>query len=683
MDYKQLPKLIKRFAFLGWDATSTSGDEYIGGSIFHGKENKFYVNSRTGQWQDKYSGHSGNFYTYLRAWHKWCKEEFPLSEKELKDFAKERGFSVAAVKRLGVFRGLFLDGVNWGVPIRNAEGKVSSVLKWKGPGSRLIWCTGSSAGLIGLEDFPQEDEGKVDRLYWVEGPWDRAALRSILQEAVDDFTWAVLAVPGAETFKPEWGGYAVRARTNIVCFDNDAAGENGRERAIEMMANYGVKKANMSYLRWPGTLPDGYDVRDLRKDGGGFDILEGLTKPCEKKKSTGKDEPTKKKRRRGRVSWEDTLSQYSHWLNMTESHRDTLRMIYAVVLSNRLPGSDFAWLHIVSAAGSGKTELLMSVSELGDVVTKSCVTEHSLISGYPTTAGDPSLIPKLIGNTFILKDFTEVLSMAKPQRDGVYKVLRGAYDGKAERDFGNGQVRAYVGSFSMLTGVTQAIDGENGTALGERFLKWRLTAKREATQSVLDALSNVGKEDQMRTALTDAASSFFDFDLESDFNADAIPREELGRIAALAEVAARLRTKPDRDTYNRDRIGFEPEPETPTRIAKQLLRLRLGLAMLHDPFEFTDDDFRLIRKCAMDSTTGFVMAICKQLRAQSWQTVAELMQATGVPQTTCREVLDDLEMQRIGVVQSKRKAQASGPGRPNKVFALTEDVRRLMKQAGL
>lgn len=676
MEYKSLPKHIKAYAFLGWEPETENGAEYVGPSIFHSKSRKFYVNAKTGQYHDKYSGHSGNWYTYLRSWHNHCKETYPLAKAERRAFAKERGIPVEYIRDAGLFRGMFLDGIRWGLPVRNKDGKVTSVLKWKGPGSRLYWPTGSNSSIIGLEDLPPEEDGPVDRIYWVEGPWDRMALKSLLDASEPDFTYVVLAVPGAETFKPEWAAIAKRGVINLVCFDNDEPGRKGSTRTVGVMKSAGVTK--LRTIRWPMEAPTGYDLRDFVKDGGTLKILEKLT-AVRKDRTTAKTKTVRRTSSNGRVSWEELIGSFGKWLNMSPEHEDALRIVLAVILSNRFGGGDPLWLHLVASPGSGKTELLMSVSMLDDVVTASSITAHSLVSGFQS-ADDPSLIPELLGNTFILKDFTEVLEMQKKERDEVYKILRGAFDGKTERKFGNGKRIVYKGYFSMITGVTHAIDGENNSALGERFLKYRLDAKRDATETILDALNNVGKEERMREALTTVTSDYLTFDFDPEKVPD-IGQEENIRIASLANLVSMFRTQVPRDSYHRDRLAYKPQPEIATRAAKQLKRLRVGLGLLNDPFQLTEADFALVQKCALDSGTAYLTEVVTNLRAQPGQTVTELSKKAGAPLTTIKEQLEDMEINKI--VTRKKGDPPIGGGRPPDVWSLSKETTKLMKGAGL
>jgi hypothetical protein len=71
------------------------------------------------------------------------------------------------------------------------------------------------------------------------------------------------------------------------------------------------------------------------------------------------------------------------------------------------------------------------------------------------------------------------------------------------------------------------------------------------------------------------------------------------RIAALAEFAVRARTHVKRDGHRKE-IIYEPESESPTRLAQQLAQLAKGSALIGGHSVVTSSDYVLVRRVGMD-----------------------------------------------------------------------------------
>jgi hypothetical protein len=266
-----------------------------------------------------------------------------------------------------------------------------------------------------------------------------------------------------------------------------------------------------------------------------------------------------------------------------------------VLAGNKLLDTDPLWLFLKGPPGSGKTELLTSVKERPEAVFRSSITTAALISGYgdlTTKEGDQSLLPKLDGKCFVLKDFTLILSMNPMQRDEIFGILRDAYDGYASKSFGTGE-REYVSKFNLLAGVTNAIERTwHLSNLGERFLCWGMTVDRKEQAKRAMTQENA----QMREELAQAAAGVL------DHLPDTVPGVSAAmanRTLLLADLLARLRTYVDRDRT--DVVQQAPDVEVPTRLVKQLLRLGKSVALVRHKMQITDDEFKIMLKVATDS----------------------------------------------------------------------------------
>lgn len=672
MRFSELPELLKPFVSLGLEGFSLTGHEACGACPFCGKPKKFYVNTATGQWSCKGGdcGKEGNLYTFLNDWHEVISETTDLWAWD--ELSEERGIPVQDLRASG----LVWSNDSWYIPVRGSSGKIVSFRSFQPYASdpdyrKLRALAGMSLCLYGLDQLAQDDLLGLP-VYLCEGEWDALALQAALRR--ESIPAIVTAVPGASVFKDTWAP-CFEGRDVYLCYDNDAPGAKGSKRAL---TNLGKKVTSLSRLRWPKACPEGYDVRDLFADGASFKVFKELF--------VSEDLPSSGSTPNGRMhlqdptrpSFLDTLSVYKKWLFMTPDMVDALRIIYAVILSNQIDG-DPLWIHVAGPPGTGKTELLMSCADCDDCVIRSTVTPHSLVSGWRADP-DPSLIPHLNGKIFLLKDFTEILNMPKPQKEEVYSVLRGAYDGEVFKQFGNGIVRHYVGYFSMISGVTQAIFGESGTSLGERFLVYHMTkgVGWRADDMILSAVGNVGDETAMKAALRSAAKAFLAVSIPRSA-IPTVPVLYLQRLVALAQVVAMLRGSVDRD-YSREYIAYRPQHEVGTRIAKQLKKLILSLALLTPSGLVNEECYRITKRVAIDTCgSTFALEVLESLIATSGQTLMELVSTTGVPFSTLRERLEDMVL--LGVLRKEHSPNPAGRGAPLVKYHVTDVVNAYWKEA--
>lgn len=670
MKFSNLPDLLKPFVHLGLEDVVISGQEACGTCPFCGKSKKFYVNVATGQWSCKGGGcaRSGNLYTFLNDWHEQQLEDSDGWPWE--SLSKNRKLPVEVLQKAGL---VAVDDA-WFVPVYGSSGKIVTYRSFR-PDSpledlrKLRALPGLSLCLYGMERLARDEDANLP-VYLCEGEWDAIALHDTFQK--EGVAAVVVAAPGASVFKDQWAE-CFKGREVWLCYDNDTAGEKGHKRAVAALSAY---TTHINRIQWPEACPEGYDVRDFLSDGASLDIFQELFVPEE----TVAPSKNGKARLRdpGRPTFSDALAVYKKWLYMTPDMVDALRIIYAVVLSNQIDG-DPLWIHLAGPPGTGKTELLSSCSEVSSCVLRSTVTAHALVSGFKASP-DPSLIPKLIGKVFMLKDFTEILNMKKDSKDFIYGVLRGAYDGEVRAPFGNGIERHYVGYFSMVTGVTQAIFGERGTSLGERFLIYHMTkgVGWRSDDMILSAVGNVGDETAMKAALKGAAKSFLEVSVPKNL-VPTVPVLYLQKIVALAQLVAMLRGGVDRD-FSREYIAYRPQHEVGTRIAKQLKKLILSLSLLTDSGKVDDDCYQLTKRVAIDTCgSTFSLEILEALVASSGLGVMELFSATGVPFSTLRERLEDMVM--LGVLRKETVPSLKRRGTSAVLYHVSDVVREYWCEA--
>jgi hypothetical protein len=350
------------------------------------------------------------------------------------------------------------------------------------------------------------------------------------------------------------------------------------------------------------------------------------------------------------------VAVFQRWLHLPDP--GPLYVLLAVVAANLVLG-DPVWLMLIGPPGSGKTELLDSLSRLPYVHRASVLTEPALLSGTPQKErenGARGGLLRQIGDFGIMlaKDFTSVLSMHRDARSAVFAALREVYDGSWTRHVGTGggQTLHWSGKVGMIAGCTNALDTHHAAigAMGERFLLYRL-AVDDANAHAERALDHLGSDHRMRDELAEAAASVL-AGVNPGAPVPPLSDAERARLRDLAVFAVRVRTAVERDGYHRD-VQLLPEHEAPGRLALVLARLHAGLVSIGVP---DDETWPLLAKVAWDCVPGVRRSVLVPLRSATEPvTTGAVVSATGLPKTTAERTLEDLTL--LGVVRRHRAGQ--------------------------
>lgn len=298
------PEPLRPYLAHGVEVTEVVGEEARGTCPFCGREEKFYINARTGQYSCKTCPHGegdvgrGNAYTFVRRLHEESMAAMPPGLGEYKGIEAERRIEAAVLHEWGMCRSI-ING-DWLLPAYNFKGEISNLYRWTVVGNRrlLLPTTTFSIQWFGWQFW---DPSKPN-VYIAEGPWDGMVLRLALSKfrlmggklvgTVDPKQSLlsqvnVLAVPGCEQFNDAWAA-ALQGKHVALLYDSDhptrhkrgdkagqlrlhrdgskmVAGYDGMKSATSLLLNYA---ATVLYLDWGPegydiSLPDGYDLRDL------------------------------------------------------------------------------------------------------------------------------------------------------------------------------------------------------------------------------------------------------------------------------------------------------------------------------------------------------------------------------------------------------------------------------------
>lgn len=665
---------LRPFAAHGFEQVGESGDEVYGLCPFCGK-NKFYINVRTGQFSCKVCDEHGNMWTFLAR-----VAEMHLantSPEQYTSLSENRGISKKVLKKFG----LAWDGEKWLIPCQGQTGAVHDLRHWRGKAVQST--AGCATQLLGAFRLSQFVPG--GRVFVCEGEWDSMALYGALLKAGEE-DWVTTAVPGAGTFRDAWAEL-FRGQHVILCYDNDDPGRRGARKAIEKIGPYAL---DIKCIDWGSQSADGYDVRDwflekkqLKAKRAIEKFLLMVKRPpdspvvVEKKEqqaSAGEPEKVVPGTVEDVPSYDEVIDVFDRWVEMSDSLRTALWLCLAHAFSPSVGdrGGSQIWCYIVGPSGCGKTLLLEALRGSDRCRYVSSLGPKNLVSGYRSSAGDPSVLPQWSGRCAILKDFTEILATHPKSKEELYGTLRGAYDGSVERRFGNGIVRSYHElNFSLLAGATAAIHGDKQAMMGERFLKYQIRTDLDETATILRAMDNTGSESEMRRELCDVVGRFLARD---SFSIPEVSQKYKLRLVRMAQLVALLRSNVDRERYGAQDPRYEATPEIGTRLAKQLLRLGMCLAIVKEKTKFNEEIMGVIRSVAFDTAHGFSKTVAQVIHDQKEVSRGRLCEITELPETTIGRVLEDLRM--VKVVERYR-AESTGPGQPKFYWKLTDYVKGL------
>lgn len=665
---------IKLFTFHGVPLSLGSSGQYVGDCPFCGRPKHFFV-SKKGLWDCKRCGAKGNPLGFIRALHKQFRDATETADYKAISKAR-KGIPYSAFQE----RDLAFDGSRWYIPTRNEEGNITNLRVWDGPGQPVLASPSLKLGIFGLERLAAHPS---DPVYLCEGEWDAVALDWARQKA--NAPGVVLGVPGAGTFKADWAEF-LQGRAIYLVYDNDDPGESGMNRTTELLS--GVA-ASISRIRWPVKSAKGYDVNDYfgervktpkkawkelhamfvldheNKDLRTYDFtVPGWTR-------TAKGKPP---------SYSSVLKAFKQYIHMDANSEKALLVTMASILSSRLPG-DPLWMFIVGPAGSGKTLLLESFRDSPLTHYESNLTPHSLVSGFnPSSGDDPSLIPNLIGRSLLLKDYTELKALPQITQEEIYGVLRGAYDGRVEKTFGNGVKRIYENCrFSLVAGVTHVIHGDTRATLGERFLKYELIRSgHDPDAHIRAALSGMGRMAEAEHHLRDVCCDFLDRTINLS-DAPKIPGWVIDRIVSLSQIIAQLRTTVHRG-YGGD-IQYRSRPEIGTRLSKQLAKLGQCVGMsLMKPLD--QSIYQIMERVAFDTAIGWNLDIVGTLMKHYPHPVLikDLGDESAIAQSSLKRKLDDL-LELESVERRRIKGQVSTSGQPPYGYIVTKQIADLWRKA--
>lgn len=321
----------------------------------------------------------------------------------------------------------------------------------------------------------------------------------------------------------------------------------------------------------------------------------------------------------------------------------TLDAMLAVCASEKLPG-DPCWLMVVSGPGNAKTETIQASSGIGAHVISTITSDAALLSATAAKqrAKDATggLLRKIgARGVLAIKDFTSILSMDRNIRTTVLAALREVYDGHWVRNVGvdGGRTLEWKGHVVVIAACTTAWDQAHTVVatMGDRFTLIRSDSHAGRLTSGRQAMSNTGKEQQMRKEMAEAVAG-----VVATIRADAVYEpnaEEHETILRAANLVTLARTGVDYD-YRGDVIDAHM-PEMPTRFSKQLIQIMRGAVAIGmgEPRAL-----ELVIRVARDSIPQLRLAVLRDVKEHPKARGFEVQQRLQKPRATIRRALQAL-----------------------------------------
>lgn len=680
------------------DWEKETGDHYVLNCIFCQAESRMFINKYTMGWDCKRCGRSGGFFHLITYFFYEILTKNTNKEMLVK-LANHRTLPLQAIEESGVttFNDLYI------FPAFGSKGLITDYSHAK-LGEKLHSLDGSETGILNLTCL--EKSYKDRPIFICEGAYDTLALKwlfSFLNQPK-----YVVGVPGTGTFKKEWLPI-FSDRHVVVAYDKDEAGDKGINKVANTLQGF---CRSLSYIKWPIEFPKKFDVNDFVSTycvrspnvAESYKFFESLVteyKSIIAVPTSGKldsvpivDITPKKYEATRTVEIKEVIEEYRKVLDLNDNMIDMIKVCMATILSATITGSDPLWVFIVGPPGYGKTAVLSSFRDCNDhCYFQSNIKRNVLVSGFKGQNNyDPSLLARMNNKCLILKDFTEIMAMPMIERDGVFSILRGAFDGEVERDYGNDISRKYKVNFSLLAGVTNVIKASDQAALGERFLRFAIdttevdyySQQRAAIQSAM-----LGEEDKVM--LKDTLREFFakPFDFSKERIKNFASPDFLNKLIPLARLIAHLRTQVPRFErgISMHNVIYEPEPESGNRLCIQLNKLAICLAVLEDKDKIDNDIYKVIKKVAVDSVAGYSFEIVRKLvqlkkSGNGLVTKNDLEGYLKISKTSLTNLLLDLEILKV-IRQGEKKRSSKNILAIENTYEVTDYIYKLWTESEL
>jgi len=365
--------------------------------------------------------------------------------------------------------------------------------------------------------------------------------------------------------------------------------------------------------------------------------------------------------------------------------RHVIKVLMASVIANRMNFGN-VWLMLVAASSAGKTEFIMSLTDIPFIHVISDLTGKTFASGFKRQGKEASLLLQIKNGILAFKDFTSLLSKQRDERKEILGQLREIYDGTYEKQTGTGDKIVWKGKMGAIAGATEVIYSylEDFSAMGDRFIMYNIE-QPDRIEATRRAIENVVSLDEKRTHLKQCVKFYLGHvisQLEKSNDMPILHPEMRDRMVQVADFVTKARSGLVTD-FKTGLVTYAPKAEMPMRVTEQLYTLGkafvamkkaepgMGNKYYNNGF-LAEEDFEILYKVAFDSiprTRRMVIVLLAKYRGGV--STAGVATALNLPTPSVHKFLSHINA--LGLCIRRKK-----DGNQGDHWEIREEYRKLM-----
>lgn len=327
-----------------------------------------------------------------------------------------------------------------------------------------------------------------------------------------------------------------------------------------------------------------------------------------------------------------------------------IRIILICIAAQFDPQSEPIWMFLNGPSGSGKTALgINPMMGLPNVISIDSLTSHTLISGYIGN-DNAGLLKRHPHGTYLIPDFTTILSLREDSRREIASQLRRVFDGKLDRENGALTGAGWEGKITIIAAVTPVIERYWGFLrdMGDRFLQVRWP--RHHGPAVANKYrKHQGREKFIKDGLRNRVEDFFTNPRMIFANIPDVSDSQGDQLAALSEITCYLRAQVNRESSGNREIRDVPQIEQTGRVGKGLPALVRYSAVISRRDHITEDDMAIAKRVAIDCMPHTRALIMSHMSATEATDAKDIITKTGINESTL--IWNMAELEALGVIK--------------------------------
>lgn len=349
-----------------------------------------------------------------------------------------------------------------------------------------------------------------------------------------------------------------------------------------------------------------------------------------------------------------------------------LDVVCAIAIATKLK-SDPLWLLIVGGSSSGKSELIGILGKVPFNHPISSMTENTFLSNMRTSDGrEASLLHRIGVNGMItMKDYTSILSMRSEKRDLIVSQMREIYDGKLDKEAGNGNPQHWEGKINWIGAVTDSVylREDESAGMGRRTINY-IMPQQDRKATTRKARKNNADIMEKRIALQDVFAQYIEEMIAKIDGAMPDIDDDLAEeLINLADFTTRSRTPTERNYRNE--LVLVPDAEMPMRVFHMFQTLAKVFTFMNGGETLGEDYKKILYKLAFDSIPKQRMLTLRILAKYTSITTKGAAQELRYPTETMRTWLENVNV--LGICERKQ----AGVSTPD-IWSLNQEFRDIM-----